>query len=85
MLSSLLLTKKISEKAVPIVSPVVRATQQSQVEHKTGDVFTVHPLGWVPRNLLAPPFVLCENGDIQVQGDILGLPWMLAPYIKSRH
>lgn len=78
MLPSLLLThtqKKIQpKKPVPIFSPTVRATQQSQGEHKTGDSFTVHLLGWMPRTLHSPfifSFILCEKGDIQLHGDIL--------------
>lgn len=80
---SFIINKKISEKAVPIVSSVVKTAQQSQVEHKTGDVFTMHPLGWMPRTFLAPPIILYENGDIQLHRDIAGLPWMLAPYRKK--
>lgn len=76
MLPSLLLThthtKKIQpKKAVPIFSPVVRATQQSQGEQKTGDSFTVHLSCWMPRTLLTPPFILCEKGDRQLHGDVL--------------
>lgn len=75
--------KKKKKKVVPSVNPVFRATQRSQVEHETSGVFTVHPLGWMPGTFLAPS-ILCQNGDIQLHRDILGLSWILAPYIKSR-